>query len=139
MKVSRSDVPEIKGMRNDRRRSDTVHTHLIENRMTNKEVSRTSEVQYGAANKLEKGWIRLFNIGFDVKADEFGKWNREGFADYVELQREHYDDLNEPIITDEGVLITAGEKRERVCFIDKDVFSDFPSIINANKSKKIWK
>ena len=99
--------------------------------MTNKDVSRTSEAQYGAANKLEKGWARLFNIGFDVKADAFGKWNRDNFDAYVELQRERYDDLNEPVITDEGVLITAGENHERVCFIDKDVFSEYQAIKNA--------
>ena len=99
--------------------------------MSNKEASRTSEVQYGAANKLEKGWARLFNIGFDVKADAFGKWNRENFVAYVELQRERYDDLNEPVFLDDGVLLTAGKNHERVCFIDKDVFTDYQAIINA--------
>ena len=104
--------------------------------MTNKEVSRTSEVQYGAANKLEKGWIRLFKIGFDVKADAFGKWNREDLDAYVERLGLSYDDLNEPVITDAGVLITAGKNNERVCLIDKDVFTDYQAIINAKKSNK---
>ena len=101
--------------------------------MNRKELSRNSEVQYGAANKLEKGWIRFFQteICFDVKAVAFGKWNQENFEAYVEQLREHYDDLDEPVITDEGVLITAGKNKERVCLIDKGVFIDYQAIINA--------
>ena len=101
--------------------------------MTNKEVSRTSEVQYEAASKLEKGCVRLFqtDLHFDVKAVAFGKWNRDDLDTYVERLGLSHEDLNEPAITDEGVLITAGKNNERVCLIDKDVFSNYQAIINA--------
>ena len=120
-------MPEIKGMRNDRRRSDTVHTH-----MTNKYYSSLPEVQYGTANGLKEGCIRFFQpeLIIDVRADLFGKWNREALDAYVEHQRLRYDNLNEPVFTDKGVLITTGENNEYVLLIDKDVFSDYESLIN---------
>ena len=101
--------------------------------MTNKDASRTSEVQYGAAYKLEKGSVRLFqtDLHLDVKTDAFGKWNREDLDAYVERLGFSHDNLNEPVFMDEGVLITAGENHERVCLIDKDVFAHYQAIINA--------
>ena len=101
--------------------------------MTNKEFSRTSEVQYEAASKLGKGWIRFFqtDLTLDVKAVAFGKWTQKDLDAYVEQLGLSYDDINRPVVTDDGVLITAGENYERVCFIDKDVFSDFSATINA--------
>lgn len=101
--------------------------------MTNKEFSRTSEVQYEAASKLGKGWIRFFqtDLTLDVKAVAFGQWNRQDLDAYVKRLGLSYDDLNEPVIMDEGVLITTGENHERVCLIDKDVFMDYQFIINA--------
>ena len=101
--------------------------------MINKNFSRTPEEQYGAAHKLEKGWVRLFPCGCDVKATAFGHWTLEDYEDYLKTLAWHFDDLNQPIETEDSILITTGEDNTPVCLIDKGVFG--PQ--DENKNEKI--
>ena len=91
--------------------------------MNNKEVSSTPEGQYGTAHNLKKGWVRLFTCCGDVNATAFGKWTQEDLDAYLKLLAWHFDELNPPIeMADGSILITAGEDKEPICLIDKDVF-----------------
>lgn len=95
--------------------------------------SSTPEVQYGAAHKLKKGWVRLFTCGGDVKATAFGHWTREDYEDYLKILARHFDDLNQPIETEDSILITAGKDNMPVFLIDKGVFGP----MDDNKNEKI--
>ncbi len=111
-RVSRSDVPEPKGMRNDRRQSDTVHTHPMKHKSFSGPVgaASTSATAYAEqmSNKMDEAFANGSN--YEVQFDDLQTYFQFSFfgeperPDYITISNEH--STKEWVITnDEGLTI----------------------------------